>query len=192
MTIESTFIWAINQSDLKPLHKLLALVLAHHADGKTGLSTASIDQIAAYSGMSRRTAINNLQAMHDNGIVEKITSPGKPNAYKLLQSTSALPAPVKTKRSKPDFDQNDPGIMGLNTEAWSDWIEYRKARRLPRYASNRGAKELASYDYETQAAAVDEAIRKNWNGLYPKKSTRQPGNVAAGINDAMQRFLNND
>jgi hypothetical protein len=60
-------------------------------------------------------------------------------------------------------------VFGLNREAWSRWVEYRKQRRKPYktdFGRSRAMKKLASFgDYQMEA--VERCMEKEWVDLYP-------------------------
>lgn len=60
-------------------------------------------------------------------------------------------------------------IEGLNLEAVTEWLEYRKERKLAVYKSTRVFTHLAKFPMEVQAEAVDVAIRLNYQGVFPEK-----------------------
>lgn len=59
--------------------------------------------------------------------------------------------------------------LGLNADAWSRWVEYRKMLKKPyktAYAIECAQKKLASFgDYQMQT--VEHCMEREWRGLFP-------------------------
>ena len=54
-------------------------------------------------------------------------------------------------------------------EAWASWLNYRKKRKLPKYAEPRKLiNKLAAMGHDNAIAAIDLAITQNWNGIHDK------------------------
>jgi hypothetical protein len=61
----------------------------------------------------------------------------------------------------------------LPKDAWEEWLQYRRARKLPNshMALSRHLKILVDYDTETQRRIIDTAIGSNWKGVFHPKGT---------------------
>lgn len=69
--------------------------------------------------------------------------------------------------------------------AWSDWVEYRKAKRKPMsgHASNRLKKTLNKHTVQECIEAIDTAIQSDWSGLFPKtRSMSKQSEINPGEN----------
>ena len=80
---------------------------------------------------------------------------------------------------------------GININAWSEWIEFRKSKRKPvsKIAANKQFKMLLKYDLKTQQEIINNSITSDYQGLFEPRgknenSTRNNGeyidNSAAG------------
>ena len=60
----------------------------------------------------------------------------------------------------------------LNSEAWDEWLEYRKAKRKPvsPLAAKKVFKWLLDLDPEDQQKVIDRSIENDWQGLFPPPS----------------------
>ncbi|MBY6104984.1 helix-turn-helix domain-containing protein [Ferrimonas balearica] len=92
----------------------------------------------------------------------------------LADQTTKTTEPKKEKKPrKPETNQLDPQVPGLNLDAWKDYVEYRRARRLAKYAKpERAAQKLVQLSNgcsETQQRIVDQTIENNWSGLFELK-----------------------
>ena len=58
--------------------------------------------------------------------------------------------------------------------AWSQWNNYRKKRKLPKYAMpQKLLKKLAAMGHDIAVRAIDLAITQNWNGVHEKAKTEK-------------------
>lgn len=92
---------------------------------------------------------------------------GKEGNGKESKKDAASAAPVEPDPFPPELDNP------LFVDAWNDWIDYRKERRIPTYKAKAHAaqlRELASWGCEAAIASIRESIRQNWQGLFPPKS----------------------
>lgn len=67
--------------------------------------------------------------------------------------------------------------------AWDEWLEYRRERRLPKYVPT-GLKRTytglirdSNNDEATAIAIINNAIEKNWQGLFPLKNQSNGQNI---------------
>ena len=58
----------------------------------------------------------------------------------------------------------------LNTEAWQQWLHYRRDLGKPAYKTDRVARWLAQYPSRTQLEIVQRSVAKEWSGLYDPPS----------------------
>jgi hypothetical protein len=62
-------------------------------------------------------------------------------------------------------------------ESWSEWLEYRKQRKIAKYTQIGIGKTLNALlkdsggDYRVAIKIIDQSIEKNWQGLFPLKNT---------------------
>jgi hypothetical protein len=59
--------------------------------------------------------------------------------------------------------------LGLNAEAWSRWVEYRKSIKKPyrtEFAIESAQKKLAGFG-EYQMQVVERSMQEEWRGLFP-------------------------
>ena len=79
-------------------------------------------------------------------------------------------SPPRGARTGAPFDLLTPPI-GVNRDAWADWIAHRRKRRKP--VSERAAVEqwraLACLSPPQQAACIAHSIRNDYQGLFPEK-----------------------
>lgn len=61
------------------------------------------------------------------------------------------------------------GAFALNESAWQEWLDYRKKRKLAKYASDKIKNQLCQLDYEKQQDCVNDSITQNYSGLFVKK-----------------------
>jgi len=66
-------------------------------------------------------------------------------------------------------------VLGVNEEALSEWIEYRREKKKP--LSNLALKKtqnlMAKFEYEHQQLMVDAAIMNDWQGLHPIEKPKE-------------------
>ncbi len=64
-------------------------------------------------------------------------------------------------------------LDGLNLEAWQDYEQHRRDRRLsnlkPMSANKQQQWLVEQGDHQVQRAIIDKTIRNNWQGLFPLK-----------------------
>lgn len=76
-------------------------------------------------------------------------------------------------------------------EAWEEWLQYRKERRLPKYTPT-GIKrtfahllQISNGIEQTAIEIINQSIAQNWQGLFPLKN--QPnGNTTRKLTRAEQ------
>jgi hypothetical protein len=70
---------------------------------------------------------------------------------------------------------DDPNIPGLDLEAWSRWVAYRKAIKKPikEFSYNAMALKLSRYGAD-QGEVVDQSIANQYQGLFPLKDKPKP------------------
>jgi hypothetical protein len=81
--------------------------------------------------------------------------------------------------------------IGLNQEALDEWVEYRRRwnkKPVNQPALDRIVKKLLSYGSEAeQQRMVDEAIEREWTGLYyvdpPKQPSSRQTSLSEDLND---------
>ncbi len=62
---------------------------------------------------------------------------------------------------------------------WAEWADYRKKRRLAKYATDRVLFMLARHGEAAAIKAIDHSIENNFQGLFPGKFTdEQPSRSA--------------
>ncbi len=79
-----------------------------------------------------------------------------------------------SKSKEPDFD---PLIVDLPfksdrfREAWIEWCDYRRARKpaLTEHSVRKQLKDFIAWGEEAAIAAIGDAIRNGWQGLFPPK-----------------------
>ena len=73
-------------------------------------------------------------------------------------------------------------------EAWSDWLAYRRERRLSvkPMTLNRQLQKLADIGPEQAAACIDASITNGWQGLFPE---RQQQRTAGGGSERVHRQM---
>jgi hypothetical protein len=62
-------------------------------------------------------------------------------------------------------------------QAWAEWLEYRKERRLPKYTGIGLKKQfarLSGWGVEASVAAIDLAIAQNWQGIQEPRAVSVP------------------
>ena len=68
------------------------------------------------------------------------------------------------------------GQIGLNEEALTEWIEYRKYKKKPlsQFALDKSISFLLRYPEDHQQYLVDQAIMNDWQGLHfrPMENTK--------------------
>ena len=57
----------------------------------------------------------------------------------------------------------------LNLSVWQEWVDYRRARKLPTYKTAQKAKELAALTTDAQLECVKYSTGNNYNVLFPDK-----------------------
>lgn len=66
-------------------------------------------------------------------------------------------------------------LDGLNLDAWSDYEQHRRDKKLSKLKPQSAAKQqqwlVAQGEHNTQRAIVDETIRNGWQGLFTLKGT---------------------
>lgn len=93
------------------------------------------------------------------------TEPDKPDLEKKRKEKKAL-TPLTPQGDVPDSLK----------EIWDDWITYRRERKLAAYKPTTVKKQIAFLlSQPNPRLVVDEAIRNNWQGLFPVgKASRPP------------------
>jgi len=134
------------------------------------------DQTKWYTTNDNKPLVNSDQRALDNSDQPLVNS--DQSVYKQLKNT------IVKQRGEPIKESEINQIDGFNKHlsenpafaiAWSDWIEYRKARRKPMsvHASNRLKKTLNKHTVQECIEAIDTSIQSDWSGLFPK--TRSMG-----------------
>lgn len=54
-------------------------------------------------------------------------------------------------------------------KAWQDWLDYRKKRRLAKYATDRVLINLLRYPVEVAIQAIEGSLSNEYQGLFPQK-----------------------
>ncbi len=104
--------------------------------------------------------------------------------------------PVKKQRAKSggatvedavEFCESRDMLFGLNTEAYREWLEYRRSKRKPVsvMAMQKQVLLLCRYDEATQKRIVDRSIANDYQGLFEPKSE---SGSAAGGDDSIDWF----
>ena len=75
-------------------------------------------------------------------------------------------------------------------EAWSDWLAYRRERRLSvkPMTLERQLKKLAEIGPEAAAACIDQSITNGWAGLFPERQQTNGSNGSERIHQQMRQF----
>ena len=74
-------------------------------------------------------------------------------------------------------------------EAWTQWLNYRKDKKLPKYARpERMLGKLAAMGAELAVIEIDRAITNNWNGIHDQKMSK--AQVKAEDKDSWEDYLN--
>lgn len=101
---------------------------------------------------------------------------------------------TKKKRSpqSPPYDVRQ--VVGLNVQAWDEYMAYRRERRLSKYQDVSVKRQtqwlLEQGDEGVQQAIVDQTIRQGWQGLQPLKTERpSKGNGGYGRKSTMDRAM---
>lgn len=80
---------------------------------------------------------------------------------------------------------------GLNSEAWNQWIEYRKKAKLKSYKTDKVAKHLATFPPHVQQAAVNySCVQNEYSGLFPERFLNGAKNGTAKKYDPYEQLEN--
>lgn len=68
-------------------------------------------------------------------------------------------------------------------EAWSDWLAFRAEIKEPcgPVAQKRQLNQLAAMGWHKAIAAIDQSIRRNWQGLFEPQDYRPPAEISADV-----------
>jgi hypothetical protein len=115
----------------------------------------------------------------------------KQRRYRERNRNPALPDvtpinPTQTQTKTKERAALPPPVLreGVNSEAWTRWLEYRKAIKKPLKPASIPAAmtELASFGAD-QGRVVEKSIANGWLGLFPmdeKRATKKPLTVKIG------------
>jgi hypothetical protein len=93
------------------------------------------------------------------------------------------PKPPRGERGRSGEELEIPEAMNTPAfrEAWSDWLTYRKQRRLSRYTEvglRHVFKQLLEWGPERAAAAIRYSIGKTWQGIFEAKAGERDARTA--------------
>jgi len=106
--------------------------------------------------------------------------------YELYQSSEQQTDNKRTASGQQvDTDKNDKNKEndknkdieipeGINIESWSEWNEYRKAKKKPisKLAATKQFNTLLKYTLEQQTEIIDKSISNDWAGLFDLKTQK--------------------
>ncbi len=128
-------------------------------DRQAGASPAA----AALGGIAGTTAAILSLDQHDESDVTPHRCPACGHRWEGMNEP-----PMLAKEALPDFP------AGLDVpefiEAWTDWVNYRRERKLPKYTSKGFSlqmKTLLAMGAEKAVAAIENSIKQNYNGIFP-------------------------
>ena len=87
------------------------------------------------------------------------------------QCARGAPEPKDKPSLNPKRGARDPdwaSVPNLNLEAWHQWLDDRRQRRLPKYKTTREAQRLAELSHDDQARCVEYSLDR-YKGLVPEK-----------------------
>lgn len=203
MSAKATF-WAWDQAIKPATAKLVLLCLADCHNGDTGRCNPSAEYIAKQTGLNRKTVLAQLQNLEQQGALTTEKRHGTSNQYSLQTSTNigtgteigtgtkngtgvvpktGLPPVPKTVLEPTTKPTKNLIVMpeGVNAAAYSEWLEFRKAKGKPvsPMAANKQFKMLLDYDRPTQQQIIDTSITNDYQGLFPPKG-RAAASAPAG------------
>lgn len=99
--------------------------------------------------------------------------------------------PLPPSRGEQPKKQLASSVDNLDDTAWQEWIEYRRAKKLRAYKTNRQAKWLAKYPADVQRKIVELSIRQEYQGLFePKHGPNGDGRKSMNeIRDNLARLM---
>lgn len=82
-----------------------------------------------------------------------------------VRETHELNKEVNNKVNNIEIPEN------INSEAWQEWIEYRKSKKKPvsKIAANKQFKLLGNYDFYNQQLIINQSIQNDYQGLFELK-----------------------
>lgn len=103
---------------------------------------------------------------------------------------------TKEKRNfKENIKERDAYPNELNFDAWNEYMEYRKERKLTAYKPATVRKQvkwlIAQGDYYKQSQIVDQTIRNNWQGLFELKGFSNEKSGSSGKKSLAERLQDN-
>lgn len=107
----------IDNEKLKPMERLLYMVLARHSDNETGESFPSIETLCKKTGVKdKRTIVNHLRNLENFGLIEIKKQNGISNRYYLNNVPSELVTKnvPSTKIDTGVVTKNDTGVVTKN------------------------------------------------------------------------------
>ncbi len=137
------------------------------------LAIPHFDRHNGHSAKARALAARKKAVQRDKGKMSPRMSPE--NGDKTGTTSSLL----SSHSSLPIIGEEIPLPNALLTEAfkakWAEWLEYRAQRRLPKLAPMSIKSQwvaLADAGHDVAIAAIDMAIRNNWQGVFPERVAR--------------------
>jgi len=85
-----------------------------------------------------------------------------PDACSMLEASESFPTGIDTSTFR---------------ATWSDWLAYRRERKLPAYKPTSLKTQLATlaeWGHDAAIASIRESIRQQWQGLFPPKQSCHP------------------
>ncbi len=90
---------------------------------------------------------------------------------KHIEAALAAYKPIKQlMKAKPKEALQIP--TGINTEAWKEWVEFRRKEKgnpVTKSGATKQFKLLLTYTEESQQEIIDTSINGGWTGLFPLK-----------------------
>jgi len=104
--------------------------------------------------------IRDYKANGNNGL-----SPPPSNS---LESPDSLGIKSELREEKRREEKRKRGAFALNESAWQEWLDYRKKRKLAKYATDKVKNQLRELEQAQQEKCIENSITQNYNGLFPE------------------------
>lgn len=202
MSAKYTFLAWDTPIENAPL-KLALLQLANNADDD-GFSYYSISKMATSCGMSERTFMRKIAELEKLKVLSVERRSNRPSLYTLvgdemgvtlchLQNSEVTGCHGEVTEShlvgdRESHDLNSTPntnpesiVIGLNYDAWSLWVEFRKKAKFKKYKTDAPMKKLAKMgDAEQQLLIVQQSIGNEYQGLFALKGNNNGSTQGAG------------
>jgi len=198
------------KSEIRPSARKFVLVAMCDYCNEEGEAYPSIETLCRKTSLNRKTVQAHLTAMVEIGLLEltgrKVGKTNQIPVYHIVLKRAPKAVQLKTPKNgsvkqaqkraiepsvsfNHQIEANNPlfasGIppANLNIAAWEKWMQYRKVRRLPKYATDGIAKKLSEIPTNQQIKCVEHSIDLMYQGIFPEKYKNETYQQASTISD---------